>query len=178
MCVCFAGVCSVPITVIKPVDVDHDGTSTTLALATAAAPLNLTAGDIHRQYVLLTCVLQPSVGASLIRAFAAVPLCATCFRSLRWCCWQLGSCFVICFTFCSFVTVPRGAEWMDVIVTRVDGGAEGSTAAGRAADTARMIVVHLVQTLAHVSLKQTNNEDYFVLLPGQSSVLSMAVVEV
>ena len=67
---------------------------------------------------------------------------------------------------------------MDIIVTRVDGGAAGSTAAGRAADTARMIVVHLVQTLAHVSLKQTNNEEYFVLLPGQSSVLSTAVVEV
>ncbi len=45
----------------------------------------------------------------------------------------------------SFITVPRGAEWLDVLVTRIDGGSEGCSAADRTVDTARMIVVHTVQ---------------------------------
>jgi hypothetical protein len=77
---------------------------------------------------------------------------------------------------CSFVTVPRGSEWVDVAVTRVDGGDTSAPLSARESDSPRTIVVHLVQTLAHTSLKKSSTEEYFALLPGQTSSLSFSVV--
>lgn len=62
-----------------------------------------------------------------------------------------------------------------MVVTRVDGGVHGVPVSAREADTTRTINVHIVQTQAHVSLKQCSKDEYLYLLPGQSDVQSFPV---
>jgi hypothetical protein len=43
------------------------------------------------------------------------------------------------------VTVPKGAQWVDLSLTRVDGGSHDSSHVDRDWDHSRLFVVHMVQ---------------------------------
>ena len=86
--------------------------------------------------------------------------CSSCTWCRSVCCFVLVLVLVLCARacVCACVSLPRFSSIL-------------------CGDVFHWLWLSLVQTIPHTSLKHTNNENYFALLPGQSGLLNMAVVE-
>ncbi len=133
-----------PVTVIKPLEptITESG-DLGLTLGTPAAPLQLHGGTISRQYV-FPCPPLSLSRVLLLLSFVHVSGCVCV--CVFWCPHAVCRPPSRTLALSRFVTVPKGAQWCDVTLTRVDGGSHDSTVLEkRDWDHSRLLVVHLVQ---------------------------------
>jgi tripeptidyl-peptidase-2 len=65
-----------------------------------------------------------------------------------------------------FLSVPKGATWMDITVRDRRQDADASS---------RLIVLHTIQLLPHAAYRDAESQKYFQMLPSQSTVSSVRV---